>query len=1133
VLLGWFSLPSYSQMVINEVCAANGDIIIDPTYFNFSPWVELHNTGNTSTNVSGYYLSDDPALPLKWRVPSGNIIPSKGYLLIWCDKLNTGLHTNFSLDADGENLILSNSMGSQVDLISYSTHFTNMSYGRISDGGSSWRIASVPTPQAANVAGPLTAEQLSPPVFSKTGGRYPGAQLVTLSHTQSNVTIRYTTNGSEPSSASQNYSSPISVTATQVVKAKAFHNNFLPSETVTNTYLINEHASMLPVVSISTKPEYLWDNTIGIYTDGTNGIPGNCNNNPMNWNQDWDRHAVFEYFSPTGVRLVNQPTDIRIAGACSRNFAQKSFGILPEKKYGSNEIEYPFFPTKPKVKSFGSLFLRNAGNDFNTTMFRDAFIQSLGIGQVDLDYMAYQPTVFYLNGEYWGIQNLREKIDGNFIESNYKIDKSDVDLLETWENAIEGTSDAWLNYKDSLQLLSPTDPNTFSFINKHIDVQEYINYLVTEIYACNTDWPGNNVKFWRQRSTNGKFRWILWDLDFGFGLYTNQSYATHPTLNFATETNGPGWPNPPASTLHIRLVLANPEFRNKFIASMATAMGTTFNPTKVNQKITEFSQRIQSEVPYHKTRWWGTINDWNNEVQRLRDFASSRNIFMQSHVASFFNLGQPIKFSTSVSPAGSGKIDMNGINSDGMSNAPYYKGVPYRVKAVAKEGFTFSGWTVTTNNNELVTIADLGSSWKYFDQGTLPAANWNSNAYNDTGWAQGNAQLGYGDADETTTVSFGPDGANKFITTYFRKTFSIADTAGLSNISASVLFDDAVAIYLNGTEVFRSNLPAGALAYSTLASGNVPDENAITPFTINKGILKPGVNTFAVEIHQSSGASSDISFDFSASCNRIGSSGTYTVNSLEVYDTAYADVTMVANFTPIPAIIGLVLNEFTTTKSFAKDNFNEQEDWIELYNNGTSAIDLNGVWITDDLSVKNKHILSNNGSPWLLQPNSYQLLWADDQVEQGKDHLSFKLSSEGEQIGLYHVAGFNTTTFAALTYDAQTEGFSMARIPNGTGPFELTSILTPGAANQLDEEIDLDTKIAFPNPAHGFFDIYIPNELAELTLFDSRGKEVAAYTISSSEVVRIETEDFAAGLYILKIVTPTTNSTSRLVIVHP
>ena len=311
-----------AQITINEICPSNVDVKYDPQFFNFSPWVELYNGGNASVNIGGYFLSDNSAEKTRWTIPSGTSIPAKGYLLIWCDNKNSGLHTNFSLDSDGEEIILSTPASVTVDQKVFPVQLTNIAYGRIANGGPTWGYLIVPTPGAAN--NPATATQaLEKPNFSIKAGRYASARQISLSHPSTGVEIRYTTNGSEPTSTSQLYTAPIPVNQTGSVKARAFLSGYLPSPTETHSYFINEHATTLPSISITTQPEYLWDNMIGIYTNGTNGIAGNCQALPMNWNQDWERHAVFEYFDAAGSSVINQEVDIRIGGACSRNQASK------------------------------------------------------------------------------------------------------------------------------------------------------------------------------------------------------------------------------------------------------------------------------------------------------------------------------------------------------------------------------------------------------------------------------------------------------------------------------------------------------------------------------------------------------------------------------------------------------------------------------------------------------------------------------------------------------------------------------------------------------------------------------------------------------------------------------------------
>ncbi len=708
LLLWLWNIQAQGQIIIHEICSANADVIIDSQFGNFSPWLEMYNLSDQTIDVSGYYVSDDTADLSKWVIPNGTTMTGKSYLLIWCDTRSTGLHTNFSLSSEGGTIFLSNGAQTVIDHVTYPQMFTNTSYTKRTESGNDWILTDAPTPLKSNLWR-STMVQLAPPQLSMISGRYNSSISISISHPQAGAIIRYTTNGSEPTEMSDFYARAISLANTAVLKAKAFHPDFLFSETTTATYLINEHPTSLPTVSLSTSGNYLWDNTIGIYTDGTNGITGNCKfDRGVNWNQDWHRHASFEYFNEEGKVKINQDIDIRISGACSRNNPQKTLALMPKKKYGDGDFDYAFFKSKPNITDFGDLNLRNSGNDFNQLMFRDAFLQSLGIGKLDLDYLAYQPTAFYLNGQYWGIQNLREKPNKDFIASNYGIDKNDIDLI-AWTirdflPEIEGDSSIFLDYENQLASSDINAPATFSFIDQNIDVQEYINYLITEIYIANHDWPSNNHTFWRQRSSNGKFRWILWDLDFGFVSVPPDV----PTLHFATATNGPWisandpnwphWPNPSWATRHIRLVLSNPEFRKRFIKTMATAMNTIYNPTSINKTITQFKSLISDEMFYHKQRWGGSINDWENKTGVLTDYASQRFAFMKSYVADFFQLGSPLTFSVASVPTKAATFTLNGIDTEAFDNGAYYNGLEYTIKVNANAGWKFVGITVTTNN---------------------------------------------------------------------------------------------------------------------------------------------------------------------------------------------------------------------------------------------------------------------------------------------------------------------------------------------------------------------------------------------------------------------------------------------------
>lgn len=1109
-----------AQVVVNEICSSNGDLVYDPQFYNFSGWVELFNAGGSSVDLGNYYLSDSET-DYKWKIPPGTTIAANGYLIIWCDKQNSGLHTNFSLDSDGEGVVLSNSSQLLVDKIIFPKQYTNVSYGRLVDGGSTIGYMTMPTFQGQNNNATGT-ERLDNPIASISSGRFSNGQSVVLSHANAAAVIRYTIDGSEPMQTSAVYTTPINISATTTLKAKAFATGFLPSKTEVHTYFINEHNFSLPVVSIATDPAYLWDNTIGIYTEGTNGIIGMCSSSPVNWNQDWDRHATIEYFDATGDKQFDQGVDIRIGGNCTRRYNQKSLVVSADDKYGKNNFEEKLFPNKNATR-YHSFIYRNSGNDFNVTLFRDALIQHLAKSNLDVDYLDYQPTIFYLNGQYWGIQNMREKADAEYIETNYGIAESDIDLIENKNTVLNGSYTAFNTYLQTLKSMDRSTTGAFTHIDNSIDVQEYINYLATEIYTCNTDWPHNNQKYWRQISTNGKFRWILWDTDFGLGLFQGRSYPTHPTFNFVTSANEADFGIPVSSTEHIRYVFENPEFKNRFIQTFTAVMNTTFGPAHFNEQLSVFENRIKAEIPFHKTKWDGDLNDWNAQLEKTRLFIKERQRYMRQHMVDFFGLGETVSLSIKANPESAASFSLNGIKSTtAFNDGAYFKGLEYTVKAEPIQGFVFDHWKIIKQTTSTTSLVKIGDEWKYFDQGSLPAADWNTEAYDDATWATGKGQFGYGDLDEKTVVSYGADANNKFITTYFRKTISldVAAIASLDVIKAGVNFDDGVVIFVNGTEVFRSNLPATAITYNTLATKNYPTENEYVEFTFNKNLFTTGNNVIAAEVHQASVSSSDLTFDLQLLTNTLGSITESTSTSLELSGTANENLTFEAFYNSVPLISGIVINEIGATKSTVTDDFAEQEDWIELYNNTTSPVDLAGLYITDNLTNKSKYKIPAGDENTVMQPHTYKVLWADEQLAQGVLHVGFKLSANGESVALYQQVGNELMKIDEMSFNAQLENVSYARIPNITGPFVATATLTPAAENILGvvsaESDELKDVIVFPNPTADEVTV-VSNVNVELRLFDLMGR--AVYEIKSgfgetSLQVPLPSE---SGLYVLQL----------------
>lgn len=1131
LLLTLTTLCSNGQVVINELCAANGDVIYDPDYFEFPGWIELHNYSDTSLDVSDYRLTNDPSQPDKWRIPEGTSIASRGHLLIWCDEMNEGLHTNFKIDADGEEVILSNGEGKVLDRIIFPEHPVNISYGRSVDRGPRWAFFSKPTPGKSNSTTPAYV-RLNAPIFHLQPGRYTSPQVVVIEKPESSVQIRFTTDGSEPDETSPIYTSPFSIAATTVIKAKAFAKGLIPSETISATYFVNEHPSSLPVISISTKPEYLEDNQIGIYVDGENGIAGNCTDVPVNWNREWNRHAVIEYFEKDGSRKLEQHVDIRIGGACSRNNPQKSLVLKARDKYGSKTIDYKFFSTK-QISKFGGLTLRNSGNDFRYTMFRDALLQTIPVGKMDIDYQAYQPAAVYINGTYWGIMNIREKIDADYFESNFAISEDDLELYQANGHALIGSRHQHDSYLNGLYQIDLSTPEAFDYIDRHIDVQEYINYLTCEIYYGNIDWPGNNLKFWRQPSQDGKFRWLLWDIDHGFGLDRYLGPPTHPTLEYATDPNSSEWANPWWATRHLNLLLHNPKFRSMLAQTMMTSLSTTFKPERVEALINQFEERIKSEVPYHLERWGLSYDQWQAEVNRLKEFAWERNAFMREHIGSFFQLENQIQLSVEKIPSTGGDVILNGVKDEGNADVLCPKDSGFKLEAENSPGYKFSHYKVIQQDGEVIDFIERKSEWRYFDQGTEPAPEWREKGYNDSEWSQGSGEFGYGDGDEDTVVNEGSED-NRYITTYFRHAFHVEDTVGFGRLVGSVLFDDGVIIYLNGEEVFRSNMPAGQITNETLASLERPNERSYLNFIIAKGKVLPGLNVIAVEIHQFSQTSTDMSFDLDLKTHRLGEETERVSTSPLLEGIAFGDVRVEVHFVPVSPPSGIVINEIASQNKTYRDEFGDKDDWIEIYNNGTDTVDLADFFVSDKLNNKTKHRIakSRNGET-LIEPGAYKLLWADGDVNQGPLHLSFKLSADGEAFGIYRMIGDDIIKIDEVRFPKQPEGSSLSRIPDVTGDFVTTGHPTPMEANvhRVFDASDVDPVVAskslrpFPNPFRDVFKINTDRADVTYSIMDSRGRTIINHEhyIPGSHILL---KDYSPGLYLLRV------NSGRISILH-
>lgn len=655
--------------------------------------IQLHNISSSSSDMTLI-----PFLTAVYNTPTNEgVVPPDllGYS-------NSNLHTDFKLSSDEEYLELTDQEGAIVDSISIPQGCPNVSYG-ISTAGDNVYFAT-PTPNRRNEGETFVALNPNTVVFSNDGGLVDPFTLV-LSGNTLGGDIRFTRDGSVPTTLSQQYTSPLVINANSVITASIFRENYLPSKPVTRTF-ITEGQHDLPLVTLTADPVDLFDEDVGMYAFGDD-YNGNFPYMGANFWQDWERPMAFSFYDTDQNLLFNSQGGAKIFGNYSRANGQRSFSLFARGEYGDKDFDYPLFEER-KYDEYQSFVLRNAGNDWIRSMFRDGLITGLADDYL-LDQQAFKPYVSYLNGEYWGIYNLREKVSNHFIASRHDIDAEEVDLLEFNGDVVDGENQEYIDLINFITSQSLTQDAAYDFVTNEIDIDNFIYYQVLQIFSDNRDWPGNNIKYWK--SKEGKWRWILFDTDFGFAIWNAADYNFN-TLDFALSPNGPNWPNPPWSTLLLRRLIGNTSFRHKFINRFADELNTRLSSRNVDARITELSNQIRSEIPNHQNQWNQSAQNWNGVVQQMKTFAARRPSFVKNDLLDRFNISSFHQLKISNANTNQGYVLINDRVAAKGSNwlGDYFNGVPILITAVANPGFTFSHWEGDISEEESELEIALESS---------------------------------------------------------------------------------------------------------------------------------------------------------------------------------------------------------------------------------------------------------------------------------------------------------------------------------------------------------------------------------------------------------------------------------------
>jgi len=763
-------------LVINEVVSSNATGAVDD-HGERPDWVEVYNPGMAAVNLAGYGLSDEPGNPFKWRFPLV-VVGARGFRRVFAsglDQTNTSvLHTNFRLRVGGETLVLTRSDGKELDAVRVPRLREDVAWGRQPDGSTNWVYLSTPTPQASNRS--LSGDSLlSEPTFSHAAGGQPERTGLRLAALDPEVRVHYTLDGSEPDersaeavgvieigerSGEPNGISMISNTATNnqhtdgwkpplglvrkatVVRARAMRDGALPSKTVTRTFWIGPRTNAaLPMVSLATAPDGLFDYRTGIYVLGetfalwrsvhlTEVLTGHSPANYTQRGDAWERRGAMEYFNERGVLEFSRDVDLDIQGQSSRSFRQKSLGL----KVRTEPIDRALFPGLKRhgdgveLALFRHVKLRNSGNDWAYTLFRDALCHRL-IEGLPVDGQAYRPMQVFLNGEYWGVHNLREQHDATYFEAHYGIPAAGLVIVSADGSLVEGrvgANESFLGLKRYLQDHDLRDEAVYAEVGRRMDIDNFILYHAACIYFGNADWPHNNLRVWRDtrgrqsggvaEPGDGRWRWLLFDCDLAFGHPWSGGVSDETLAAAISPTGRPGLGDAGWSTLMLRRLLMNPDFRRQFINTSADLMNSWFREGRVGGMVDAMKAVLAPAMEEHLRRWrtLGSTNEWNSQVRVLSLFGSQRPTILRQQYVTHLRLPGYARLTVEVGDPSSGRVKVNRLLIDsrlpgvggGETAYPwvgwYFRDNPVRLEAVANLGYEFDRWewdspTVTTS----------------------------------------------------------------------------------------------------------------------------------------------------------------------------------------------------------------------------------------------------------------------------------------------------------------------------------------------------------------------------------------------------------------------------------------------------
>ncbi|MBX3042087.1 MAG: lamin tail domain-containing protein [Candidatus Kapabacteria bacterium] len=600
------------------------------------------------------------------------------------------MHTNFSISRSGETVYLWNRQGNLVDKVELPEMYVDMSYARIPNGTGNWTYSMPPTPEKINENPKLGI--VKNPQFSQEAGMYESPISVSIKLDNSAEVCFYTLDGSEPNETSTKYQGgTIFINNTTVLKAIAYRNNYIPSQIETATYLINENTAGMPVVSISSNPEYFFDEEIGLFERP---------------HSNFEYPLTFEFFEFNDKRDFVNRTAIKTHGHGAALDEQTSLRFNAKSKYGLSDLEYPFFG-ESGLKVYDKILIRNSGQDRFGAFIRDAFVSVLGEKIDFVKGTAYRPVMVYLNGEFWGMYNLRERFDTELIEGRHKVEVPSISMMEPVYRLMAGSS---RTYRDMLITMREIDADSvISYLDNIIDIDNLIDYSAVSFWANNTDWPQHNFKFWRSSQLDNKWRWILMDFDLSLNFdFTNIFRVDHFKYSMEKAQEDP-------ELYHFPSILLNSfkskEFRDKYLNRNCDLLNTTLSAEPLQNLLDSLITNIRPTVPIQINRWERSIPLFDKHVDMMMTYFEERPSYYREHLREYFELSGTVVIEVTSNLPNACTFNVNSLNKLPIGwNGIYFREIPIKVTYNRNIGSEFKFWFI---NESMIVLGDTLSFTPY------------------------------------------------------------------------------------------------------------------------------------------------------------------------------------------------------------------------------------------------------------------------------------------------------------------------------------------------------------------------------------------------------------------------------------